>query len=160
MGMDVTGKEPTAKVGEYFRNSAWWWRGLWRYACHVAPWVSEMVVYGHTNDGDGLDSKDSKKLANVLLEEVSSGRTKEVEKVYMADLDAKPDEDCKWCHGTGNRAKARGDFTEEQMAGSNGCNGCKGTGKVRPDACHYQFSSKNVKEFAEFAEASGGFEIW
>ncbi len=159
MGMDVYGKEPTEEVGKYFRNSAWSWRPLWRYVCQIAPWVSEVVVYGQSNDGDGLNAKGSKKLAKALLEEVSSGRTKEVADAYTAGLKAKPDEDCRWCKGTGNRAKARGDFTEKDMEWVNGCNGCRGTGKVRPDACLYPFSEENVKEFAEFVGASGGFEI-
>ena len=36
----------------------------------------------------------------------------------------------------------------------------KGIGKVDSFGTHYPFSADNVKEFAEFCEESGGFEIW
>jgi hypothetical protein len=37
MGMDVFGKAPTRKVGEYFRSNVWYWHPLWHYCEEIAP---------------------------------------------------------------------------------------------------------------------------
>lgn len=39
------------------------------------------------------------------------------------------------------------------------CGKCEGKGECRPWATEYPFSVDNVREFAEFAKNSGGFEI-
>ena len=39
------------------------------------------------------------------------------------------------------------------------CNGCQGKGSVRPFSTNYPFDLENLKEFADFCEQSGGFEI-
>lgn len=48
---------------------------------------------------------------------------------------------------------------ENGMENNNGCNACKGTGKVRPFQTSYSFDESDVREFAEFLENCGGFEI-
>lgn len=48
---------------------------------------------------------------------------------------------------------------ENGMERNNGCNACQGTGKVRPAETSYSFDESDVREFAEFLENCGGFEI-
>jgi hypothetical protein len=150
MGMDLNGKKPKNKTGEYFRNNCWWWRPLWDYCCIVSE-EARSVKYGYSNDGDGLNSVRSRKLAATLLGQIENGAVKRYEKERQARLNALPDEECKFCHGTGKRT---------DMVVVNGCNACLGTGKVRPFEDMYGFSEENVKDFARFLQNCGGFEIW
>ena len=53
-----------------------------------------------SNDGDGLNGKQSKALAAVLEAEIASGRTLTHEQQRKAAIDALPDESCHWCRGT------------------------------------------------------------
>jgi hypothetical protein len=82
MGMDVFGKKPDSKVGEYFRNSAWWWRPLAQYCCAVAPEITGRCTHWQTNDGDGLEVQYSKQLAKVLRAKIASGETAKWEAEY------------------------------------------------------------------------------
>lgn len=76
MGMDVFGKQPRSKTGEYFRNSIWWWHPLADYILENSPQeLTSKCRYWHSNDGDGLDDEDSKKLADHLQQLIDSGHT-------------------------------------------------------------------------------------
>jgi len=155
MGMDVYGKRPRSEAGKYFRANVWGWCPLWDYCCLVAPELTDKVKYGHSNDGDGLRAVDSRKLAKILQDELASGRTALAEMSYKESLDALPDEECDVCGGTGKRAEP-----PNVGPGKIKCNGCNGCGKRRPFAVHYDFETNFVKEFAEFLQDCGGFEIW
>lgn len=165
MGFDVYGKSPTDVVGEYFRNSVWGWHPLAQYCEHVAPEITQHCHYWHSNDGDGLDAENSKALAQVLQDEINSGRTQDYVDARKAKLDAMPDLPCTWCGGTGVRTDACG--VENKMperdnphTGKKGwCNGCDGKGGVRPFEANYDLDVENVREFAEFLSHCGGFEI-
>jgi hypothetical protein len=159
MGMDVYGKNPKNKRGEYFRNSVWGWRPLWNYCCEVAPSVTEQVEHGHSNDGDGLEADDSVFLASILREEIASGRCAKYQKEYEERLENMPDQKCDLCQGTGARSDGYAKANVPHVCEPGGCNGCSGTGKVRPFDTHYPFDVDNVAEFAEFLENCGGFEI-
>ena len=146
MGMDVYGKS-----GNYFRNNVWWWRPLADYIKEVAPEeITSNCQYWQSNDGDGLDAENSKKLADFLQAEIDSGRTKAYEAEYEKSQDALPDEKCDLCNGTGQR-------NDNIIQGT--CNKCKGKGKVRPWPTYYPFSAENVQEFVNFLKESEGFEI-
>ena len=70
MGMDVSGRKPTTKQGEYFRNNVWWWwHPLASYICEVAPEIADHCDYWQTNDGDGLNAEDAA-LADKLQQEI------------------------------------------------------------------------------------------
>lgn len=157
MGMDVCGKNPVAEKGEYFRNSVWWWRPLATYICEVAPVPASVCTYWQSNDGDGLNAKDSLALALILRREIASGRTAE----YMAAREKKladlPLLSCQWCEGTGTRRDAVG--IANGMVERKWCNGCDGTGTQAYPDTHYPFSVENVSEFCDFLESCGGFEI-
>lgn len=165
MGMDVSGKNPTSETGAYFRNNVWWWRPLWNYCCAVAPKLTCKVKYGQTNDGDGLNGDDSKKLAAILQAEIDSGRCAQYEQEYKARLATLPKQKCEFCDGSGvrrNEADNRNGVRDSQ--GPNGktgaCNGCNGSGeRPRLETC-YPFSTENVQEFVAFLRDCGGFEIW
>jgi hypothetical protein len=154
MGMDVYGKKPTAPAGKYFRNSVWSWRPLAGYIAMVAPEIAAECKYWQSNDGDGLGARSAKKLADILDEEIRSGRCAEVEAQYKADMEAAPDEPCDICGGTGLRAKV-----PNIGPGDEPCNGCNSKGTRRPSTTYYPFEVENVANFAKFARASGGFEI-
>jgi len=157
MGMDVYGNKPTAEAGGYFRNNVWWWHPLWNYVIEVAPHLVEGVV-GHCNNGDGLGKRAAARLAAILTEELSAGRTAEYEASYLAALEALPDETCRLCSGSGVRTDAVG--VEMRMPERRWCNGCSGKGKHRPFEASYPFSAENVAAFRDFVAASGGFKIW
>lgn len=153
MGMDVYGKAPINETGEYYRQSVWGWRPLWNYCLMVAP-IAHKVQYGHSNDGDGLNAADSVILADLLEQELTSGRTADALMMYELELEALPDEFCNICAGTGKRLPP-----PVCGAGDQPCNGCQATGRRRPFETYYHTSVEDIQEFVAFLRASGGFEI-
>lgn len=156
MGMDVYGRSPQSKIGEYFRNNVWYWHPLWDYCYDVAPEIISETLFrdGHGNNGVGLNALKSRKLAEKLDAEIIAGRTAQYQKQYNAELAAIPEETCTVCAGTGKRKPP-----PEVGPGNEPCNGCKGKGKTRPFSTWYKFTVGNVKEFVEFLKDCGGFEI-
>jgi hypothetical protein len=172
MGMDVYGKKPTNEVGRYFRRNVWGWRPLWDYVEALHPEIAELVEYGHSNDGDGLNAEKSKELSRILMEDYESGIAGEYVAERNRQLAELPFEDCQICEGTGIRTdeigKQAGQPTKELepdvaiiVGRTNGwCNGCNGIGKKEHFATNYYLEAEDVKEFAEFLADCGGFEIW
>ena len=155
MGMDVYGKNPINESGEYFRNNVWYWRPLAEYVCSIAPEITKHCENWQSNDGDGLNKTHSMKLATKIREDIDSGVASVYEHTYQNHNAAMPDEDCDICAGTGRRKEA-----PTTGAGTIPCNACDGAGQVRPFETNYPFELSNVKEFANFLENCGGFEIW
>jgi len=155
MGMDVYGKNPKNESGKYFRNNVWYWRPLAEYVCNIAPDITKYCENWQTNDGSGLNETRSVKLAKKIKEDLKSGIASVYEQTYHDKMQAMPDEDCTTCKGTGFRKDL-----SEYGGESKPCNGCDQTGKVRPFDAQYPFELSNVKEFANFLENCGGFEIW
>jgi len=172
--MDVVGKKPSTKEGEYFRNNLWWWRPLWDYCAVIGEDIIDKSVWesGHYNDGAGLDAEDALALGLRLMQEIESGRTAEYEAEYRTELAELPMEQCDLCAGTGIRTDKVGremgmhdKALEDEVATVVGrlhgwCNGCRGYGKKENWATHYPFQVSNVKEFAIFLMGSGGFSIF
>jgi hypothetical protein len=154
MAMDVFGKHPINKDGEYFGRAVWSWRPLWQLCSDLVPELAGKVKYGHSNDGDGLDAEDSAALAKLLDAMCDDGRVAQ----YVAERDARlatmPDESCYICGGTGQRLEP-----PNVGAGELPCNGCDTTGRVRPLDAQYHVSAADVREFARFLANCGGFEI-
>lgn len=175
MGMDVMGRSPSKKCGEYFRANIWWWSPLWAYCDQVAPEICGQVKHAYSNDGDGLDDEDSKALATALLKEHKAGNTKKYQDERDAQLKALADLECELCNGTGKRTwhsdggKKEKDFGGEPLTADElkiftksdvrQCNGCSGKGKRRPFGVNYGFNAGIVKEFATFLRYCGGFNI-
>lgn len=151
MGMDVIGRNPTNKVGEYFRNNVWWWRPLWQYCCAVDADLASKVPYGHSNDGDGLEScEDCEVLASKLQHSIDTGYADFYISQRNLEIERTPFETCTYCEGTGVR-----NFEGKDMQ----CNGCEGNGKKKPMDTWYQLNIENIRNFIEFLNNCGGFEI-
>jgi hypothetical protein len=158
--MDVYGEKPNCEIGKYFRNNCWYWRPLWSYVYVQVPEISaEDHENGHYNSGYLISDAQAKAIAQRLNELLATGEVAEYEEKYTANMESLPDEPCKICAGTGIRPNGRIDFGEEWFKHTHGCNGCSGKGKVRPHETWYPFDVENVREFAAFAEHSGGFRI-
>jgi hypothetical protein len=159
MGFDLNGLKPSNQKGEYFRNNAWWWRPLAEYVLEVCGDLFEVGEneYWSTNDGQAVSVNTSVKIAERLFSLIKSGKTKKYEEQYEDYRKSIPKIKCKWCNGTGDRKDLE---PSEWKKKCGGCNACHGTGKVEQSEAMYLFSEGNVKEFAGFCEASGGFEIW
>ncbi|TGT76745.1 MULTISPECIES: hypothetical protein [unclassified Mesorhizobium] len=159
MGMDVIGKAATSEAGEYFRNNVWWWRPLADYACEVASEITSACEYWQSNDGDGLDAAASVALADRLQAEIDAGRTAAYAKIHTSKLEQMPNVPCRICAGTGTRLPVPHCGAGDPKAGGIRCNGCEGSGYVRPFDTNYPFSVENVQAFVAFLRACGGFEI-
>ena len=66
MGMDVSGRKPISEDGNYFRRSVWVCRPLANLCVTLATEIYSACEHWQTNDGDGLDDKASKRLADHL----------------------------------------------------------------------------------------------
>lgn len=122
----------------------------------VAPDLIDDALHGacHSNNGDGLNKRDSLALAVRLRDEIRRGAVA----VYAAERDhvhaLLKDDLCNICGGIGKRSNAVADANPHLKQQ---CNGCEGTGTVRPVETHYPFNVENVERFAEFLEHCGGF---
>ena len=155
MGMDVYGKKPSAEVGEYFRANVWGWRPLAEYVTEEFLDVASGCEHWFTNDGDGLDKRDSKALAKLLHEALASGAVQRYVDSRNAGIAAMPDVVCDICEGSGRRAEP-----PATGPGTLTCNGCGGTGVQRPFESWYSLNVKDIERFRAFLEHCGGFEIW
>lgn len=151
MGMDVYGNKPKNEDGEYFRNNVWWWRPLWDYCLDNYPSIAGKVEHGHSNDGDGLNASDAKKLAILLKKDIDSGKVQRFADQRELELNALPLEDCQYCLATGMR-------NDKYVQGK--CNSCEGTGKIKNWLTHYPFEVDNVISFQRFLDNCGGFKIF
>jgi hypothetical protein len=154
MGMDVIGNSPVSAQGYQFYSNIWEWHPLWQYCEAIAPDLIPADNFGYSNDGWGLNARDSLALADRLDKALASGETQRYEKRHLACLGALPPEPCGICGGTGYRAES-----PDISVGSLHCNVCHGKGQVANLDTHYLFSVENVHEFAAFLRDCGGFRI-
>lgn len=171
MGMDVYGKNPANEVGQYFRRNVWGWRPLWQYVEDVHPEIAELVQYPQSNDGDGLGSRDSKKLAKLIREDLALGRAAEYVEQRNKHLAGLERPTCDLCSGTGIRNDKIGvenGFPERELSPEMAiltgrthgyCNACGGEGKQDAWETNYYLDLDDLSEFADFLENCGGFEI-
>jgi hypothetical protein len=171
MGMDVFGKDPRSKTGEYFRRNVWGWRPLWEYMENVHPELVASVTNGHTNDGDGLDNDGSIVLGKALLLDVDSNVAQEYIEARNKAIEELPRVLCTICDGAGIRTDAIGlemgqptkllDPTQAVVLGrtEGWCNGCDGMGDKESWESNYGLYLDDIVEFAEFLLDCGGFEI-
>lgn len=171
MGMDVIGVAPSTETGEYFRRNVWGWRPLWKYVEDNHPEIAELVKYGQSNDGDGLDGPDSIKLSALLLGDIQNGTTDKYIRArnhYLSQLERPA---CQHCEGTGIRSDEIGvehgwpdKELSPEMASLTGrthgsCNACNGEGKTDAWETSYYLDRNDIKEFAAFLMDCGGFQI-
>ena len=165
MGMDVYGN-----TGGCFRSTIWHWRPLAKLVCRLAPTVTRQCKHWQSNDGDGLNDTNSRKLAKVLRRALADGTVADALATRDAKLAKMPDKACTTCHGTGIRSDSLGreqgqtslliEEAGHPRHGQRGwCNGCSGRGTVRPSETWYSLTMADVQEFADFLDICGGFQI-
>jgi hypothetical protein len=155
MGFDLSGERAKNKAGEYFRNNVWWWRPLWNYVRERELITDAQHTKGMFNDGLLIGDAQANEIATKLKIEIKSGRTKRYATKRHKLLDALPEIECDLCKGTGKRT-----WIENNKPVIRICNGCDGKGTRKQWDTHYSFNVKNVQEFVEFCENSGGFRIY
>jgi hypothetical protein len=154
MGMDVIGKSPTSEQGKYFRSGMGEWYSLWTYCEQIASDLIHPGNLGHSNNGWGLNQKDSLALADRLAAALASGETQAYAKRRAEFCKALPLEVCVICGGTGRRAEP-----PKTGPGALLCNACGGKGTVPSFAAEHLFSVEAVREFEAFLRGCGGFRI-
>lgn len=155
MGMDVYGNKPTDPKGEYFRANVWYWRPLWTMIENLYPDIASKAPNAHYNSGDGLDAIHSSILAALMKYHIDSGVIDNYIKQYTDSINSIPDEDCTYCNKTGYRIWTNSDGSAYQQQ----CNVCQGTLKYPNFASNYPMHIDVVKEFQQFLENCGGFQI-
>jgi len=170
MGMDVYGKKATNEKGEYFRRNVWGWRPLWDYCLDTFA-IAEKVEDGHSNSGHGLNAENSRILAEQMKLAIANGSAQEYIEERNIKLSQLERPTCELCAGTGVRTDEVGMFQDmptrklsDEMASLTGrthgwCNGCSGEGKKDAWETSYYLDLDDIKEFAEFLENCGGFQI-
>ena len=171
MGMDVYGKKPKNKKGEYFRANVWGWHPLWDYCQQMHGDLANKVKHGHSNSGDGLEEKDAIELSKRLSKDLATGVVHEyiIERNnYLASLERPV---CYLCNGTGIRTDEiglRNGMPDQVLSPEiqiitgrekGSCNGCSGEGLGYNFETNYNLSKETVGKFAEFLLNCGGFEI-
>ena len=153
MGMDVYGNKPKNECGKYFGMNIWGWRSLATYACEVAPAITAKCKHWYSNDFDGLSGDDSILLANLLQDEIDSGRAEKYARLWHSQRELTLSELFRLCEGTGTPKptpeRGAGDPTNDGIV----CNTCNG------DGYHRQWVER-LQEFVYFLRYCGGFEIW
>ena len=140
--------------GIYFRNNCWWWRPLWQYCKFISDRYEldlideELFESGSYNDGAGLDAKGAIQLAFHIDLSIKQGVAKKYEQERQDWLDSLEDENCYRCNNNNMGHNKKKD-----------CNSCDKTGKREHFNKSYPFDIRNVEDFAEFLEYSGGFRI-
>jgi hypothetical protein len=129
------------------------------YIEYVAPTsITSKCRHWQSNDGDGLNAANSRKLAEFLQREIDSGRTKAYALVFQSQQEMTPDEVCWLCEGTGTRKpppnRGAGDLKTGMI-----CNACEGRGVKRPMSTDYPFDVENVQDLIAFLRDCGGFKI-
>ena len=136
--------------GYYFRNNVWYWRALWAYICdEIAPNIltEDDKRQGSYNDSHTINAIKAIYIADKIDERDKSGELDIFEHRYIKSQELLPNQKCEICNGSGRR----------DGYGSE-CNACT-NGMREHWGKSYPFDATNVREFAKFARASGGFEI-
>lgn len=142
--------------GAYFRNNIWWWPLLWGFAYTHAVKQDILTIedfkLGSANNGHRISKSKATKLGRLLLALIADGTVKKKEKdVKIAIREAKK-------HNakveSWYKKELKNNLTEEAKN--------KLFSRKMGEMSHaeyYAFDVDNVREFAEFCLASGGFRI-
>lgn len=155
MGVDVSGRDPQSKEGEYFRANVWSWRPIHALFCMAnnlagSPVADDVLTSMCHNDGAGPKSgKICNKIADVLeqmLKQLPDLRDadfviNEAEGIISFRVDKK--------------FAVRGDgrfVNETEIKAEN----------IPLDSLHspYQVRLDHLREFVSFLRNCGGFEVW
>lgn len=133
MGFDVYGIKAKSEKGEYFRNNVWWWRRLWQFVSEYCDDIltPEDIENGTWNNGYEYSEEKAIAIAKRIKEKIKDGTAKDFSKAVSKEVDKAKRENEKLTDKLSNR-----NWSED-----------------------YPFTISNLKEFATFAENSGGFTI-
>jgi hypothetical protein len=151
--------------GYYFRNNVWHWRPLAQYVIeHTKVITDQKKIEGFSyNDGVEISEQEAVQIARQLKHLIKTGHTEKYAEEYMAvytkakknnikvqkELETFQDAmDKKHGKDIAPKDYPKDDYEKWNVIYSKFDNNGS-----------YPFSIGNVKEFAEFAEQSGGFQI-
>lgn len=143
MGMDVYGRAPKSKKGEYFRASIWSWPGILDSIYETGVLPEKLVERMAYNDGAGPDETQAIALADALDAKVAS---------LPKDASFVNDESHYANVGTATVARQAHDILSS-MPGDL-------VSSFTPNGPDFSVDVEFIKEFAEFCRNSGGFEVW
>ena len=151
--------------GVYFRNNVWWWRPLWMYVCSSCQDIltEKDMTKGTYNDGHKISKTKSKKIAARLRKLIKDLDVK----IYAAHYEEKRQETVDYnkkievlIDVLKERVKEQhGDIVPRDYPEPHKTDWDNLQAKKKWEG-NYPFDEKNVKEFAEFCEQSGGFTIF
>jgi len=151
--------------GEYFRNNVWWWRPLAQYVIEQTKVITDQKKIDgfRYNDGVEISEEEAVQIAQQLKHLIKIGHTEKYEHVYMMTykkaklnnikVQKELDKFQKAMDKKHGKDIAPAEYPKEDFAKWNAI-----YAKMDNNGS-YPFSVNNVKEFAEFAEQSGGFQI-
>ena len=150
--------------GYYFRNNVWWWRPLAQYVIeHTKVITDDKKIQGFSyNDGVEINEEEAVQIAKQLKHLIKTGHTKKYEEDYMLAYKKAELHNKKVQKELDNFQKAmdkkHGDIAPKDYPKKDYVK-WNAIYSKRDDNGTYPFAERNVKEFAEFAEQSGGFTI-
>lgn len=151
--------------GVYFRNNVWHWRPLAQYVIeHTKVITDQKKIDGFRyNDGVEISAEEAEQIAKQLYYLLQSGHTKQHEKKYMADYKKAKLNNIKVHKEMDTFQKAMDKKYKKDIAPANypkaDYEKWNAIYSKLDTNGNYPFHIENVKEFAEFAEQSGGFTI-
>jgi hypothetical protein len=162
---DALSKFENENKGYYFRNNVWHWRPLAQYVIeHTQVITDQKKIEGFSyNDGVEISEQEAVQIARQLKHLIKTGHTEKYAEEYMAvytkakknnikvqkELEIFQDAmDKKHGKDIAPKDYPKDDYEKWNVIYSKFDNNGS-----------YPFSIGNVKEFAEFAEQSGGFQI-
>jgi hypothetical protein len=137
MGMDCTGLKPANETGEYFHNTVWAWPPLWDYVtAECSDILSKQDIYrGQYNSGHKISRKKATAMGKRLPNRLRTRKT----------------------HAYAKRVRRPGYLPIESPILDAGRAVAEAVGDIATGKP--AFYVVNVRKFADFCAASGGFEI-
>ena len=157
--------EYTSQSGTYFRNNVWWWRPLAHYVLTHTKVIDEDKKKSWSyNDHCIVEDEEAIQIAKQLRYLIDKGHTKRFSAEWEArrktlelhndKIEKELDNHVKDVQRKMNDSNlAPKDFPKEDY------DKWEKIYRRRNSDANYPFSIKNVEEFAEFCENSGGFSI-
>jgi|TARA_B100000315_G_C14342828_1_gene480392 hypothetical protein len=162
MGMDVYGRKPKNKTGEYFRANVWSYRPIY-WLCFVASTqhkekTGDFLIPIKTfkgmeyNDGKGLRSQRKCNLLSDYLQEITEPLFTEFpfEEECSNGLKFGVDKDGEFYIDIGFYTDKEGKFLSEEE--------CKDPNIEKQSS--YRTTKEHIQEFCDFLKDCGGFRVW
>ena len=151
--------------GVYFRNNVWWWRPLWHYVCIACHGIlsGKDIANGQFNGGHRISKTKSLRIAAKLRARIKSGDVVDYYDRHQKEYNEAKEHNKKiqiLIDTLHERVKEQyGDIVPREYPEPHKTDWDNLQAQKKWEAS-YPFDINNVKEFAEFCEQSGGFEIY